>query len=78
MEACAVAVVIQIVLRRHAGELNDHMVRRKARAVFFISGFGAATWAPLIPVLREKLSIGEDTLGMLLLALGIGSSKFTS
>ena len=49
------------------------MQQHSTRAVFFISGFGAATWAPLIPVLREKLSIGEDTLGMLLLALGIGS-----
>ena len=49
------------------------MQQHSTRAIFFISGFGTATWAPLIPVLRERLSIGEDTLGLLLLVLGIGS-----
>lgn len=43
------------------------------RAVFFVSGFGAASWAPLVPVLRERLAIGDDLLGVLLLCIGIGS-----
>ena len=43
------------------------------RAVFFIGGFGSASWAPLVPVLRQRLAIGEDVLGMLLLCIGIGS-----
>jgi predicted MFS family arabinose efflux permease len=41
--------------------------------VFFIGGFGAASWAPLVPLLRERLAIGEDVLGLLLLCIGIGS-----
>ena len=43
------------------------------RAFFFIGGFGSASWAPLIPVLRERLAIGDDVLGLLLLCIGIGS-----
>lgn len=43
------------------------------RAVFFIGGFGAASWAPLVPLLRQRLAIGEDILGLLLLCIGIGS-----
>ena len=49
------------------------MQQHSTRAIFFISGFGAATWAPLVPVLRARLGIGDDTLGMLLLCLGGGS-----
>ena len=49
------------------------MTEHSTRAIFFINGFGVATWAPLVPVLREKLSITEDTLGLLLLCIGIGS-----
>ena len=47
--------------------------QHSTRAIFFISGFGAATWAPLVPVLRARLEIGDDTLGLLLLCLGCGS-----
>lgn len=43
------------------------------RAFFFIGGFGAASWAPLVPFLKLRLQIGEDVLGMLLLCIGIGS-----
>ena len=49
------------------------MQQHSTRAIFFVNGFGAATWAPLVPVLRARLSITEDTLGMLLLCIGIGS-----
>ncbi|WP_196601944.1 MFS transporter [Pectinatus frisingensis] len=43
------------------------------RAIFFIGGFGAASWAPLVPLLKTRLQIGEDVLGMLLLCIGLGS-----
>ena len=43
------------------------------RAFFFIGGFGAASWAPLVPLLREQLAIGDDVLGLLLLCIGFGS-----
>lgn len=44
-----------------------------AKALFFIGGFGAATWAPLVPLIKQKLALTEDVLGMLLLCVGIGS-----
>ena len=43
------------------------------RAIFFVWGFGAASWAPLVPLLKARLGIAEDVLGMLLLCIGIGS-----
>ena len=46
---------------------------RSTYAAFFIAGFGAATWAPLVPYAKQRLAIGDDTLGLLLLCLGAGS-----
>ena len=43
------------------------------RALFFIGGFGSASWAPLVPYLKARLAIEDDVLGMLLLCVGIGS-----
>ena len=37
------------------------------RAIFFVGGFGAASWAPLVPLLKARLGIAEDVLGMLLI-----------
>ena len=51
----------------------DIWTQHATRAVFFIGGFGAASWAPLVPLLRQRLAIGEDILGLLLLCIGIGS-----
>ena len=47
--------------------------QRATQAVFFIGGFGAASWAPLVPVLKARLALGDDVLGMLLLCIGFGS-----
>lgn len=54
---------------QNIGDTQAHAVR----AFFFIGGFGSASWAPLVPLLRERLAIGDDVLGMLLLCVGIGS-----
>lgn len=43
---------------------------------FFISGFTVATWAPMIPAVKEKLQIGADVLGLLLLSIGISAFIF--
>ena len=59
-----------------SGEKSQEIGDREAnatRAIFFVSGFGAASWAPLVPVLRGRLAIGDDLLGVLLLCIGIGS-----
>jgi len=47
--------------------------QRSTRAAFFVAGFGMAAWAPLVPYAKDRLAIGEGTLGLLLLCLGAGS-----
>lgn len=56
--------------------LNEKKMRWEqwaTKSLYFIGGFGAATWAPLVPLIRENLQLTEDVLGMLLLCIGIGS-----
>lgn len=40
---------------------------------FFLSGVSMGAWAPLVPFARERASIGDGQLGLLLLCLGTGS-----
>lgn len=43
------------------------------RMVFLINGLGMSAWAPLVPFVRDRLSLNGGVLGALLLCLGIGS-----
>lgn len=43
------------------------------RIAFFVSGFGVACWAPLIPIAKSRLEMSDGALGLLLLCLGLGS-----
>ncbi len=43
------------------------------RIAFFIAGLGIAAWAPLVPYAKARAGLGEGTLGLLLLCLGVGS-----
>lgn len=47
-----------------------------ARCAFFLAGFTVTTWAPMIPVIKERLQIGDDVLGLLLLCIGISAFVF--
>ena len=47
--------------------------RLATRLAFLVSGFGLACWAPLVPLAKERLGIGDGSLGLLLLCLGLGS-----
>lgn len=42
-------------------------------AMFFANGFVTGSWAPQIPVLLTRLEISEFTLGLLILAFGLGA-----
>ncbi|MXP65852.1 MFS transporter [Roseomonas sp. M0104] len=46
--------------------------QRAIRLVFLASGTIFAAWAPLVPLVRERLGLAEATLGLILLALGAG------
>lgn len=43
------------------------------RIFFFLSGLGLASWAPMIPFVKEKLDLNEAELGIVLLSFGIGA-----
>ncbi|WP_200944282.1 MFS transporter [Methylobacterium sp. Leaf399] len=43
------------------------------RLLFLIVGFGVAAWAPLVPFVKARTGLDDGALGLLLLALGIGS-----
>lgn len=43
------------------------------RIAFFVVGFAVGAWAPLIPLIKARLSLDEAQLGALLLCLGFGS-----
>lgn len=47
--------------------------RLATRLAFLVSGFGLACWAPLVPLAKQRLAIGDGSLGLLLLCLGLGS-----
>ncbi len=51
----------------------DLASRLATRLAFLVSGFGLACWAPLVPLAKGRLAIGDGTLGLLLLCLGLGS-----
>ncbi|TCP37405.1 MFS transporter [Sphingomonas sp. BK235] len=47
--------------------------RFATRLSFLVAGFGIACWAPLVPIVKERLAIDDATLGLLLLCIGAGS-----
>ncbi len=61
--------VSDLVARRRPGVAEQHATR----VVFFITGFGNATWAALVPFAKARAGISDGALGLLLLCLGIGS-----
>lgn len=52
---------------------NTPRTRLATRLAFLVGGFVMACWAPLIPFAKARLGVGDGTLGLLLLCLGIGS-----
>lgn len=43
------------------------------RVAFFVAGFSMASWAPLVPLAKQRVGIDDGTLGLVLLCLGGGS-----
>lgn len=51
---------------------DRHMIWAN-RFSFTAAGFSIASWAPMIPYVKERFALDEHTLGLLLLCVGIGS-----
>src|SRR6202166_462770 len=47
--------------------------RLVTRLTVLVAGFGVASWAPLVPFVKERLQVDDGVLGLLLLCLGLGS-----
>jgi predicted MFS family arabinose efflux permease len=43
------------------------------RVLFFVIGFAAGAWAPLVPFAKQRLALSDGALGLALLCLGLGS-----
>ncbi len=51
-------------------------VRKAKRAtllIFLVCGIGVATWAPMVPLTKQRMSLNEADLGLILLLLGAGA-----
>lgn len=47
--------------------------RLATRGIFLIAALPTAAWAPLIPLVKERLGLNDGSLGLMLLCLGLGA-----
>lgn len=52
---------------------SEKAAQFSTRVAFFIAGFCLSSWAPLVPLVRDRTGIDDAVLGLLLLCLGVGS-----
>lgn len=57
----------------YAPETIGRAEQFSTRVAFFIAGFGGAVWAALVPFAKTRAGLEAGSLGLLLLAFGIGS-----
>jgi hypothetical protein len=41
--------------------------------LFLVNGFTVGSWAPMIPEFKARLGLSETTLGLMIVAFGVGS-----
>src|SRR5262249_59188700 len=58
---------------RGAGETVPRGARRAVATIFFVNGACLASWVPHSPGLKADHGIGDGRLGVVLLAMAIGS-----
>ncbi|RYF51420.1 MAG: MFS transporter, partial [Cytophagaceae bacterium] len=47
--------------------------RRATQLIFLVCGLGMASWAPMVPLAKDRLALNDASLGLLLLMLGAGA-----
>lgn len=52
---------------------NLSNAKRATQLVFLICGLGLSSWAPMVPLVKDRLQLNEADLGLLLLPLGLGA-----
>jgi MFS family permease len=53
--------------------ISKSKARAATAAIFFLNGFGFATWVSRIPAVRQALNLSEGALGTALLATAVGA-----
>jgi hypothetical protein len=51
---------------------NLKRAKNATKINFLVWGLAISGWAPMVPVVRDKLRINDGSLGLLLLFLGAG------
>lgn len=59
--------------RRGREEHMNEREQRGTRLMFLAAGWAMAAWAPLVPFAKARIGMGDGSLGLLLLCLGLGS-----
>jgi len=56
-------------------ERNTIITRSKSatQSIFLVCGFAISSWAPMVPLAKERLGLNDANLGYLLLMLGLGA-----
>lgn len=54
-------------------DLRQRRDRAATQVAFLVAGFGMASWAPLVPFAKQRLGASSSLLGLVLLAMGVGS-----
>lgn len=54
-------------------EIQTAKARIATSFMFLVCGLAYSSWAPMVPYAKARLELGEATLGMILLAFGIGA-----
>ncbi len=54
-------------------EIQTAKARIATSFMFLVCGLGYSSWAPMVPYAKSRLELGEASLGLILLAFGIGA-----
>ncbi len=47
--------------------------KRATQAIFLVCGVALSSWAPMVPLVKQRLGVNDADLGLLLLMLGLGA-----
>ncbi|ALL07560.1 MFS transporter [Pedobacter sp. PACM 27299] len=51
--------------------IND--AKKATQYIFLVCGFALSSWAPMVPIVKERLQLNDGNLGLLLLFFGAGA-----
>ena len=69
------AILRNIALQIIQMEIDKKIKKAKTatQLIFLVCGLGIASWAPMVPLAKDRLGLDEADLGLLLLLLGGGA-----